>query len=96
MAVVIIEGGVVVLTLRDVKTVAAARKKYPALSNKMVVVGDKPSGTKFANGKFTVPAPKTPVATPESDLALAIRDLADLVGAEARAAVEVRIGSRRP
>ncbi len=96
MAVVIIESGEVVLTLKDVHTVASARKKYPHLAAAMVVVGDKPAGTLFANGKFTVPASKTREPLPESNLALAIRDLAEAAGPEMVAKIETRIGSRRP
>lgn len=95
MTVVVIEDGKVVLTLRDVKNVTAARKKYPHLVGAYIVNGDYVSGTLFANGKFTAPPDPAPVRHAENPLILAIRDLADDVGPLTVAKIEARFGSRR-
>ena len=96
MAVVIVEDGKVVQVLRDVKNVTAARKKYPHLRTAYLVSADELPGTLFAAGKFTAPAiiPRAP--KPESDVILALRDLAEYFGPETKAKLEERLGSRRP
>jgi len=68
MAVVIIEGGVVIGAHRDVPTMAAARRKYPHLKGALLKVGDYPPGTLFANGKFTDPPQSARAVRPVSKL----------------------------
>jgi len=55
MAVVKIEGGVVVAVFRDVATPADALKKYSVLAGSSLQAGDHPPGTLYKAGKFTPP-----------------------------------------
>lgn len=91
MSVVVVEDGKVVLTLRDVKDVTAARAKYPRLVDAYLVDGDWPVDTAFANGKFTKFTPP-PFVTPEPTLITAIRELAEAVGPAALTAFNARMG----
>ncbi len=76
MAVVQIEGGVVVAVFRDVPNVGAARKKYPALAGAHLVAGDHPPGMRFKAGKFTPPG------APELERGLTAEQIRDALLAE--------------
>lgn len=76
MAVVQIEGGVVVAVFRDVLNVGAARKKYPALAGAHLVAGDHPPGMRFKAGKFTPPG------EPELERGLTAEQIRDALLAE--------------
>ncbi len=91
MTVVVIEAGKVVLTLRDVTTVKAARKKYPHLEKAMVVAGDHPENTPFSNGRFTkLPVP-TPQPKPIPRMEKALLALAATISPEAMVAVRAEL-----
>lgn len=92
MSVVVVEGGKVVLTLRDVKDITAARKKYPHLVDAYIVDGDWPADTAFANGTFTLPEVPPQVPDPEPLLVTAIRELAEAVGPAALVSFNARMG----
>lgn len=95
MAVVEIQGSEVVTLLLDVKTVKEARAKYPHLANATLVASNRMPGTRYVSGRFSAPIIVPPKPQPESDVILAMRDLADAVGPAASAKLEARLGPRR-
>lgn len=94
MSVVMIENGKVVMTFKDVSDETSAKKKYPYLVDKEVVTGDYPPGTLWDGEKFTTPVFEA-VEEAESELQLALRDLAEDLGPQHKAKLEARLGVRK-
>lgn len=94
MAVVLVLNGIVVQTWRDVKTVQDAVDKYD-LSPTGLHEANHPPGTQYDGTVFYTPIrPPAPVE-PESDVVLALRDLADELSPRAAAKMVARFGPRR-
>jgi len=92
MAVVQLQANIVIAVFRDVPTVAAARAKYPHLRGKRLEPGFHPVGSRFTGGVFTPPV-VAPVVEVESEVVLALRELADEIGPVAVAKINTRFGA---